>query len=752
VLAKYVQTRLSTGPEIGNPYQLASFFFNGRGEEIEKTTSGMIRALLYQIFRHRLSLIHQVPLLKIYKDLKKNEKMGVEWPPDILQKLLLSLRDVNDGSTFYLVIDSLDEAKAGDTATQVTDLLKQLASWDGLCKFKIFLTSRPLTFRQKFLNSPYPRISLEERPDSQYVERDIGGYISNKVTSELRRFGENLGPIIEKIRDRSNGVFLWVNLVMKRLIEEGDYGLMIPQLEKIVEGVPEGGEMDEMYQNILSRLPQNRATDRSRMLQWVLYAERPLTLEEFRVAVTMNCNPGRYHSEDQLIEETKAGDFKLWIESYCGGLVEFTENNTVVQLIHQSAKDYLLKFTHVWFLPMTSETHNLVSAQSQLASTCLAYLSFDAFLEGPTEDISRFAASSKYGNRLRHYYFLKYAALYWSKHLNMSPESIESMCHQVCEFAKTTPKVLLSFQVSRFVRYRYFTGGELLHLVSELGHEAVVKLLLGKGANVDAADKDGRTPLSYAAESGHEAVVKLLLEKGANVDAADKYGRTPLLIAARIGHEVVVRLLLEKGDNVNAVDKDGRTPLSYAAGNGHEAVVKLLLEKQANVNAADEYGGTPLLYAAGSGREVVVKLLLEKGANMDAADKYGRTPLLIAARIGHEVVVRLLLEKGADVDVADEDGGTPLLFSAENGHEAVVKLLLEKNANVNAADKYGRTPLLSAASRGHEVVVRLLLEKNANVNAEDRDGGTPLSYAAANGHKTIVELLISVTYSISASP
>jgi len=91
VLAKYVQTRLSTDPEIGHPRQLASFFFNGRGEEVEKITSGMIRALLFQIFKHTPSLIHQVRLLKNYKDLKKNEKIGVEWPPDILQKLLLSL-------------------------------------------------------------------------------------------------------------------------------------------------------------------------------------------------------------------------------------------------------------------------------------------------------------------------------------------------------------------------------------------------------------------------------------------------------------------------------------------------------------------------------------------------------------------------------------------------------------------------------------------------------------------------------------
>ena len=60
------------------------------------------------------------------------------------------------------------------------------------------------------------------------------------------------------------------------------------------------------------------------------------------------------------------------------------------------------------------------------------------------------------------------------------------------------------------------------------GHEAVVKLLLEKGAELEAKDSDGRTPLRRAAENGHEAVVKLLLEKDAELEAKDSFGRTPL--------------------------------------------------------------------------------------------------------------------------------------------------------------------------------------------------------------------------------
>jgi ankyrin repeat protein len=72
----------------------------------------------------------------------------------------------------------------------------------------------------------------------------------------------------------------------------------------------------------------------------------------------------------------------------------------------------------------------------------------------------------------------------------------------------------------------------------------VVKLLLGKGAELETNDKNGQTPLSWAAENGREAVVKLLLAKGGiDLNSKDGYGQTPLLHAAGKGHEAVVKLL-----------------------------------------------------------------------------------------------------------------------------------------------------------------------------------------------------------------
>jgi ankyrin repeat protein len=144
---------------------------------------------------------------------------------------------------------------------------------------------------------------------------------------------------------------------------------------------------------------------------------------------------------------------------------------------------------------------------------------------------------------------------------------------------------------------------------------------------LELEDSGGRTLLSWAAGKGHEAVVKLLLDNGADLETKDTtYGQTPLWWATEMGYEPVVKLLLDKGAELETKDTTyGQTPLWWAAERGHSAVVKLLLDKGAELETKDtRYGQTPLWWATQRGHEAVVKLLLDKGAEL--GDKVFRRP------------------------------------------------------------------------------------------------------------------------------
>ncbi|KAK5467499.1 hypothetical protein LTS15_000472 [Exophiala xenobiotica] len=269
----------------------------------------------------------------------------------------------------------------------------------------------------------------------------------------------------------------------------------------------------------------------------------------------------------------------------------------------------------------------------------------------------------------------------------------------------------------------------LLTYLLEHDEHIILDILCASG-NFDSelTGKDGRTALSLAAKKGHEAIVRVLLERGAELDSKDNIGWTPLSWAARNGHEAVVRVLLEMGAELDSKHNNGQTPLSWATGG-------------AELESKDNNGQTPLSWAAEYGHEAIVRVLLEMGAELDSKDNGGRTPLSWATRNGHEAMVRVLFERGAELDSKDNGGRTPLSWATGYGHEAVVKVLLERGAELESKDNNGQTPLSYAAKYGYEAVVKVLLERGAELDSEENVGLTPLSWAARHGHEAVVRLL-----------
>lgn len=184
------------------------------------------------------------------------------------------------------------------------------------------------------------------------------------------------------------------------------------------------------------------------------------------------------------------------------------------------------------------------------------------------------------------------------------------------------------------------------------GSARVCRLLLSAGASVNAASKDGSTPLHEAAEQAHDHILRLLASHGAACTAEDRFHRTPLAMALRTsfasdaanaGDQLVasVQFLLSHGASTREKGHDW-PELAVAALGGHVAVVRLLLEKGAA--SSDE----ALTVASQTGHLEVVKLLLHHRDSAKQPPGDAPNALHVAARFGHVDVAVLLLKKGAD--------------------------------------------------------------------------------------------------------
>lgn len=283
---------------------------------------------------------------------------------------------------------------------------------------------------------------------------------------------------------------------------------------------------------------------------------------------------------------------------------------------------------------------------------------------------------------------------------------------------------------------------EYFKAVTECNLAAVQSFIEKDINNINYQNEDEDTALHLASVHGRVKVVKLLLERGAEVNAKQKSELTALHLASLKGHTEVVKLLLEHGAEINAKQQSGITPLHYSIGEGYTEVATLLLEHGADVNAKQKNGITPLHIASLKGHIKALKFLLEKGAEVNAREEQGLTALHAAASKGDAEAISLLIEKRADVNAKDEKGSTPLHLAAFNGHIQALKLLLffNKDVDVNAQNEDGSTPL-HMVSRYNIEVVELLLELNADISLKNKENDTPLDIALKAGHAAIATLL-----------
>jgi hypothetical protein len=193
------------------------------------------------------------------------------------------------------------------------------------------------------------------------------------------------------------------------------------------------------------------------------------------------------------------------------------------------------------------------------------------------------------------------------------------------------------------------TGGAELIASAKLGENARVRELLAKGADVNASDRRGMTPLMWASAGGNLEAVQQLLERGATVDRRGLDGATALVLASANGFAEIVRTLLGRGADP-AATKGGVKARQLAFDRGYTDVAALL-------DRAETLGAR-LLVAAAEGNDMVVRQLLSSGAPANITNERGETALMLAARNGDLGMLQALLTRGGDASIKDSQGRT----------------------------------------------------------------------------------------------
>jgi ankyrin repeat protein len=314
---------------------------------------------------------------------------------------------------------------------------------------------------------------------------------------------------------------------------------------------------------------------------------------------------------------------------------------------------------------------------------------------------------------------------------------------------------------------------------AEAGNLEGVTKALEAGANPSAMGPNSGA-LHCAAFNGHEAVVALLLEKGAKLEEKDTQGYYPIHLSVSRGHVSITEKLLVAGANMEVVTPQNGTPLHIAAASNYPEILPVLINGGANLEAKDVNELTPLAAAASLGNVAVARLLIEAGADLNTKDVGADTPLIKAlrqlygVRIGtwvyeekkdskviHYEIVKGCFRKSNDYNASEvKELGVVLSIEEQQTYmkedwgpkehlrylEALYTavLLIESGADVNAANDSKQTAIGMACHIGESKLIKKLYEKGANLEIKGYENATPLHRAAGSGRLDGLEQLLGL--------
>ena len=265
-------------------------------------------------------------------------------------------------------------------------------------------------------------------------------------------------------------------------------------------------------------------------------------------------------------------------------------------------------------------------------------------------------------------------------------------------------------------------GQTALHIAAQERYY-LIESLLKAGADIEAKDAQGKTPLMTAVESISGPAPSILIKNGASLRARDKEGNTPLMCAvkAKAGRGVFDLLTLSDNSDWSTLkNKKGQTVRDLARATGDENTIKYFggndpeLRKLLLIKAVLD-----------NDRDKVVHLIAKEGLSANTRGSNNTTLLMYAAGKGYTEIMRFLLNTNAFVDAQSDTGNTALIYAASMGNITAMEMLLAKKANINLVNKEGLSALSSAVLNNQIYAVQFLLQQGA----ENQPAGAPISAA-----------------------
>ncbi|KAF5638089.1 ankyrin 3 [Fusarium sp. NRRL 52700] len=756
---------------------IISFFFNARGEQLEKSTTGMYRSLLLQMLQ-QLPRLHSVLEPGMISGISENHDWGIETLRTLFEQTVEGLGD----SSVVVFIDALDECDESEIRCMVSSFksLGNMSAAEGV-SFQVCLASRH-----------YPHITMPKKIElvlegQEGHEQDIISYLDSEL-----EIGESklANEIRAQIKEKASGVFMWVVLVTGILQQKYDQG-RIHALKQTLREIP--GDLHELFRNILTRDDANK-DELLLCIQWVLFATDPLKPEQLYFAIRSHteCTTCKWDRDE--IEEVAIGNFIL---SSSKGLAEIisTKKARTVQFIHESVRDFLLKDGGLRVILSEASGDPSAESHDRLKKCCFEYMQSYTEENGVPAHDSKEHITEARSTADCEFPFLRYAVQNVLCHANLAEEGHISQIRFLETFPLETWIQHNNIFQDKEVR-RHTTGASLLYVLAECNFGNLIESHQGNQSCFDIEDERYGAPIVAAMATASRLTVGRLLRRetreepatsrlhslcneydvakkrhsglgrdfkynrklgllyyilrdddlivalfaiasskaSINLDLRTPRGETPFSLAIQHCRDIsaTFRFLLDNGVNIQALDRYGRTPLALAAANGKTAAVALLLEKRANVEHASINGRTPLMSAAEGGSEECMRLLISRGASVTATDDKGQTALFRAVCTGieSEAKVHLLVHKGVDVTAIDNQGFTALTWSLKlrTATKTTVQILLSHGDTLDRTDHFGRT-LLMLSLNNNLSIMEHLIESGAEIDSLDTQGQSALLLA-----------------------